>query len=409
MEKLYFDTGRLRNPEGRNLSLSRQPLSLYIHIPFCAEKCAYCDFFSVQYEEETAERVLAEIIHQCRFYIDLLRPERIESVYFGGGTPSMIPPVKMYRFICELSRLFPNTPAEFTVETNPESLTEDHLEHFAAAGVTRLSVGIQTMHNHSLRLLRRPGNAEDNQETLSLLRSNWTGDLSIDLMCGIPGESPEDLDTTIRTVLALSPGHLSLYALTVHEGTDLAQEIREERITPKIENVIAQEWRRGIRLLQTAGYEWYEVSNFALPGRECQHNLRYWHLLPYLGCGPGASSTLFAGNQPVRIETGRDITQFCAGRISADFLWNASVCMLNMEEYLLEYLLMGLRLRRGIDLEDFAARFGERVVNHVTALAGRNNFRGLLSVNSDTVGCTDSGIAILDSLLVRIALELENY
>jgi oxygen-independent coproporphyrinogen-3 oxidase len=407
MEKLYFDTGRLRSPEGRNLSLSRQPISIYIHIPFCAEKCAYCDFFSVPYEEETAEHVLREIIHQCRFYIDLLQPERIESVYFGGGTPSMIPPLKMYRFICELCRLFPNKPAEFTVESNPESLTGDHLQLFAAAGVTRLSVGIQTMHNHSLRLLRRPGTAKDNQESLSLLRSHWTGDLSIDLMCGIPGESQEDLDTTIRTVLALLPGHLSLYTLTVHEGTDLAQEIRKERIIPKNENVMVREWRRGIRLLQAAGYDWYEVSNFALPGKECQHNLRYWHLLPYVGCGPGASSTLFAGNLPVRIETGRDIRLFCAGRISAGYLWNASVCILNMEEYLLEYMLMGLRLRRGIDLHDFASRFGERVANQVTALAGSNRFRGLLSVDSDTVRCTDSGIAILDSLLVQIAFELE--
>ncbi len=408
MEKLYFDTGRLRNSEGRNLTLSSKPLSLYIHIPFCAEKCAYCDFFSFPYEEETAENVLTEIIHQCRFYIELLRPERIESVYFGGGTPSVIPPVKMYRFICELCRLFPNTPGEFTVESNPESLTEDHLEQFAAAGVTRLSVGIQTMHNHSLRLLRRPGTAEDNQETLSFLRSNWTGDLSIDLMCGIPGESLEDLDTTIRTVLKTSPAHLSLYILTLYKGTDLAQEIMDERITPKTENEIVQEWRRGIRLLQAAGYEWYEVSNFAFPGKECQHNLRYWHLLPYLGCGPGASSTLFAGNLPVRIETGRDILQFCAGRKTSGLLWNASVCMLDTEEYLLEYLLMGLRLRRGIELQDFASRFGERVSNRFTALAGENRFRGLLSMDSDTVRCTDSGIEILDTLLVQIALELGN-
>ena len=408
MEKLYFDTGRLRNSEGRNLSLSSKPLSLYIHIPFCAEKCAYCDFFSFPYEEETAENVLTEIIHQCRFYFELLRPERIESVYFGGGTPSMIPPVKMYRFICELCRLFPNTPGEFTVESNPESLTEDHLEQFAAAGVTRLSVGIQTMHNHSLRLLRRPGTAEDNQEALSFLRSNWTGDLSIDLMCGIPGESLEDLDKTIRTVLKTSPAHLSLYILTLYKGTDLAQEIMDERITPKTENEIVQEWRRGIRLLQAAGYEWYEVSNFAFPGKECQHNLRYWHLLPYLGCGPGASSTLFAGNLPVRIETGRDILQFCAGRKTSGLLWNASVCMLDTEEYLLEYLLMGLRLRRGIELQDFASRFGERVSNRFTALAGENRFRGLLSVDSDTVRCTDSGIEILDTLLVQIALELGN-
>ncbi len=402
MEKSYFDTGLLKGSENRNISL-------YIHIPFCAAKCDYCDFFSVPFDRETAEIVLQEIVNQCGFYLEYIRAEKIETLYFGGGTPSVIQPEQMYRFIQKLYALFPNKPEEVTIETNPESLTTMHLDAYREAGVSRISVGVQSIQGASLELLGRPGTGEDNLRALSMLHSHWKGDLNVDLLCGIPGESIDNLEKTIRTLLGYNPGHISLYTLTVHDGTALRDNIANGVIIPKEENELLEEWRAGINILLNAGYERYEVSNFALPDNQCRHNLRYWRLLSYLGCGPGACSTIFSDNLPVRIETAKEIQQFCAGRSAANGPWSASVSLLDANEYLLEYLLMGLRLKRGIVLQDFKERFGSRLLDLLLELSQENEYKGLLAVDDEKASCTEGGIEILDTILVRLVLGLEKY
>lgn len=363
---------------------------------------------------DLAERVVRETLAQLERFLERAPPVRFETVYVGGGTPSVLPRDPLNRLLGSLSGL---EPVEWTVEANPESLDREFLASCERAGVTRLSVGLQSMDDRLLATLGRPGTAGDNRRGLELIADAWTGDVSLDLITGIPGQSREGMLADIADAAARF-GHASLYALTVEPGTPFAALVEAGILELERRDHDDELWLAGRAALEDAGLHQYEVSNFARPGQECRHNLRYWHLEPYLGVGPGAVSTLppdlaavLTGTRipapVVRLANPRDLDAFFAGaepRSGAP--WGIEAEAVTGVSFVLETLMMGLRLVRGISAESFRRRFGADIGELAPGLWQRWTDRGFAAPQADRLLVTDRGLLVLDSLLRELAGDL---
>lgn len=395
---------------------SEPALSLYVHIPFCKSKCIYCDFFSVPHpggdvQRQREARVTEETIRQARLFGDALQMKEARTVYVGGGTPSMLSTETLTLLLEALRGL---SPAEWTVEANPESLGSAFLEICTKAGVSRLSVGIQTTQAPLLTLLERPGTREDTEDALGLLRGQWRGDISLDFLAGIPGQSAEGLLADLASTLSERVGHVSLYSLTVEDDTELERRIAEGRIRANPPDLDEQIWLAGKDALEKAGYRHYEVSNFARPGKECLHNLGYWRLEPYLGVGPGAVSTLPAvrvsgllgrsgagpaGTTVVRVSNPHDLGQFLRGE---DGLWGMQVEEVGDRDFLLESLMMGLRTAEGISAAGLERRFGRSFAELFPGVWERWVENGTAAADARRIRLTPQGRLFLNRHLLEI-------
>ncbi len=405
-------------PEPPAAALQGSPpatLSLYLHVPFCTDKCLYCDFFSVPrrtVKPHLLERVVEETVALGARFLEAAGPTaRVQTIFVGGGTPSCLPP-RLLRAL--LGAFGSRAPAEWTVESNPETLSESFLDSCEAAGVTRLSVGIQSLHPAHLVTLQRRASARQALAALSLLRKRWKGRLNLDFITGIPGQTVEELREDLAVVERRWPGHVSLYQLTVEPGTPL--EARVQDGTMRINHPATDEdlWLGGSDELQARGYRQYEVSNFSLPGMECAHNLRYWQLAPYCGAGPGAVSTvpgawaakvmgrpeLSSTGSVVRLTAPRDIHEFLRGPEGA---WGMEAEVVRPTDFLLECLMMGLRVADGIPEELICSRFSAGLDELFPGLWQDWVARGYAvpfdGVSRASRRLTPEGLMILDHLL----------
>ncbi|MDR1933669.1 MAG: radical SAM family heme chaperone HemW [Spirochaetales bacterium] len=375
--------------------------SLYIHIPFCARKCAYCDFYSVA-SEAAAETprvmraVLEAEIRQFDYYREHWRLSEIPTLYIGGGTPCLIPPPLLEKFLAEITRRLPApAPGEFTIEANPESLSEDFLHICAAAGLTRISLGLQSFDPRCLETLGRRAGPADNRRALRLLDRCWKGELSLDLMYGIPGQTSRAALADAAEALERGPGHISLYALTPEEGTPLYADILAGKTPAPAET--RQEFIRGKvhKLLLDKGYENYEISSYALPGKRCRHNAAYWNLMPYMGIGPAAVSTLPEETGPVRLSGIRDLGAYTKGPCLSE------TELLSPRDFLADYILLGLRTSGGIDIQTFAQIFHLDFFETFSDVIYKNRrFAVKNSGRSGNFTLTDRGRRILNMLLL---------
>jgi oxygen-independent coproporphyrinogen-3 oxidase len=333
-------------------------LSLYVHVPFCLGKCSYCDFYSIT-DLASASRVVDRTIDEGNRALDLLGSPRLATVYVGGGTPSALARPDLRRLLAAISRWCAGPPDELTVEANPETVDDGFVGICAEAGVTRLSVGVQTLEPALLGLLARRATRGETLAALELIARRWKGDLSVDLLAGIPGQSRERLLTDLAEVLRFSPRHVSLYSLTREEGTPYDRRIRAGRLREMPAEEQEGLWLAGVRLLRDRGYRHYEISNFALAGGECRHNVAYWELRPYLGIGPAAVSTLPGGSTGVvRLSRPRSVKGWLAGA-------SARAEEIEARGFLFETLMMGLRLARGVSARAIRDRFGEEALGRL--------------------------------------------
>jgi oxygen-independent coproporphyrinogen-3 oxidase len=266
-------------------------LGLYLHIPFCRSRCSYCDFyFVVDTKSGTRERFVAalrrEILAARRPF-----PLPADTVYLGGGTPSLLEPEEVEGILGACREAFVlERNAETTLEANPEDLSPARAQGFREAGVTRLSLGAQSFREDALRLMMRPHNAGQIETAFLAARRAGFDSINIDLICGLPAETATSWKQALRRTLSLKPDHLSLYVLELHERTYLAKEIARGAVLPPTDEATASMYEAAAAALEAESFEHYEISNFALPGHASRHNLKYWSDGPYLGFGPSAHS-----------------------------------------------------------------------------------------------------------------------
>jgi oxygen-independent coproporphyrinogen-3 oxidase len=291
----------------------------------------------------------------------------IPTVYIGGGTPSALPPGSLERLLRSVAALLPASVEEWTVEVNPESLTADTLGLFRETGVNRVSLGVQSLAESGLRALGRGATAERTLRSVELLAGQWSGSWNADLIVGYEGDSPERVAGDLQLLTGMGARHLSVYALTVEPGTPLAARVAAGEVSLPGEDALLELLGIAEDILSERGIERYEISNYAVPGDESLHNLRYWRMAPYLGVGPGAASTLYYSGSPVtalRLEGIRSMEEYLrspASRYRSETL--------SARELLLEHLLMGLRTREGVSLRRLRERFGIREAAVENALA----------------------------------------
>lgn len=273
-------------------------LGLYIHVPFCRHACPYCDFYKTELRDHPA-RTRLDFTDQVGRELELLlsleptlRDRPLDTIYFGGGTPSTLSPPGVAELIQRVRSQFPASDAEVTLEANPENMTPRRCEAWRAAGITRLSMGVQSFAERDLVLLERLHGPQTIDSAVKSARAAGFGNISLDLMFALPGQSLEEWKANLERAAELRPDHLSFYGLTWHEGTPFTDQLEKGLLKESPEDLQGEMYRQGSAFLEAAGYEHYEISNFARPGRRSRHNQRYWDRRDVVGLGPGAHSSL---------------------------------------------------------------------------------------------------------------------
>jgi len=334
----------------------KKRLGLYQHVPFCRSKCAYCDFYSLpDPDADVMERYVNALIAHMQSYKKGARDYVADTVFIGGGTPTVLPPELLFRLIRAVKRNFTVLrDAEFTVEANPATVDLPTLTRMRRMGVNRLSMGLQSANNNELAALSRIHKRQDFEATYRAARRARIPSINVDLMFGIPYQTKQSLMKTLRWLTHLGPDHISLYDLILEPGTRLYAQ-RSNLPFPS-EDEEAEMYFMAVEYLAKQGYAQYEISNFARPGHMCRHNLKYWNCEEYLGLGPAAHS-FFRGN---RFSFVRDAERYMQGvevptskiRITEQ---NDEI---SPKERLGEYVMLRFRLAAGLDCRDFARRFG---------------------------------------------------
>lgn len=375
-------------------------LGLYLHIPFCLARCGYCDFNTYLHDPELARAYVGGLLTEIAAWGE--RPEvwrrAAETVYLGGGTPSLLAPPAVAEILDAVRSAFPLAPgAEVTLEANPGTVDRAKLAGFRAAGVNRLSLGVQAFQERLLRVAGRDHTTEDGRRVVAEARAAGFTNLSLDLIFALPGQTLEDWAATLDEAVGLAPEHISAYGLTYEEGTPFHRDRRAGRLRPVGEETEGAMFELGIARLGAAGYEHYEISNFARPGFRAVHNQIYWRCGDYLGLGAGAHSCL-RGRRFSNLRLPRDYITAVGRDGSAE----AGSEELTARQRLGEAMILGLRLREGIDLEALTAGFRPWGVRPDAAALERLEQAGLVERAGPRLRLTDRGIRLADEVFVAL-------
>ena len=364
--------------------LRTMPAGVYLHIPFCKSRCSYCDFATDIYRSSDAvDRYVNAICKEIPGSTD--GNAEIDTIYFGGGTPSLLLPNQVERILNEVKSWFDvSEDVEITMEMNPATVTPETLAGYRSIGVNRASFGVQTFDDRELKLLARGHDANDALNTFALLRDAGFDNISFDLIAGLPGQTLDGWRRNLDQSIAMSPEHMSLYLLEIHEGTPLAEQLRSERRPALDEELAAEMYDVMLDELLAAGYQQYEISNFSRLGFESRHNSKYWRLDPVYGYGVSAHS--FDGFQ--RYANERDtakyverMEQFSVAEVSREPIDAAS-----------EFIFLGLRLTEGIDLEKYSERFGLKLEEKYQSEIAEATAAGLLEIRAGRLMLTRRGM-----------------
>lgn len=367
-----------------------RPLEIYLHIPFCVQKCKYCDFLSAPASSGERADYVESLCRQIRSYRKLAEAYHVVSIFIGGGTPSLLETRQMEAITGALQDTFAiEKDAEFTVEANPGTLSEEKLKGYRKVGINRLSIGLQSTVDEELVCLGRIHTFEEFLESFCLARDAGFTNVNVDLMFGIPGQTQKSWERSLRKVADLGPEHISAYGLIIEEGTpfyEMYGEQGKER-GPYADRLPGEEteremYHRTLTILREYGYERYEISNYARPGYACRHNLGYWERREYLGIGVGAASLI-----------GRE-------------RWNQGEehTLLSKEDEMEEYMFLGLRKMEGVSRKQFALLFGvemEQVYGDVIRKMQKEN---LLEYAGDFVRLTEFGIDVSNYVMSEFIL-----
>ncbi len=407
-----------------------RPLSIYLHIPFCVRKCLYCDFlsFPMGRQADTKARLCptagggtgtSSCAREYDRYFQALERELcaaadhemtsqqhlVRTVYFGGGTPSL-PDASYITHLLEVLRekFHVADDAEITLEMNPGTVTPEKLVQYRSAGINRLSIGCQSLQDEELMRLGRIHTAKEFRQCYLWAREAGFDNISVDLMCAIPGQTRESLGASLRELCELRPEHLSVYDLIIEEGTPFAEHVAELNLPGEEEELVLDALTRDI--LNQAGYHRYEISNYALPGRESRHNSCYWVRGEYLGLGIGAASQM--GQE--RWTNTRDRSRYESGSETEEqeaFLEDIREDrqMLSVREEMEETMFLGLRLVQGVDKRYFEQRFGVKLESVYGDVIRRNKALGLIAEAGDRIFLTERGLDVSNPVMSEFLLD----
>jgi oxygen-independent coproporphyrinogen-3 oxidase len=345
-------------------------------------------------------RYLSSLLSSLDAGLERYQPSGISTIFIGGGTPSLLPRESFSKFLQELERRT-GPAAEFTIEANPESLDDSFLDVLSNSSVNRISMGVQTYDEKLLKWLGRPSGFEALDRADELLIRRWKGRINRDLLAALP-RKPGGLKQDISQAVKRGSDHISLYELTVEHGTPLAEDEQSLKELPD-EPVSLREWKDAVSQLKSAGFERYEVSNFAEKGMESKHNLGYWSMSPSLGIGPGAASTVPDGRGwASRIEEPGDLALWLRNPLTSSV-----ETPLTTVELALEYFMMGLRTSKGISADDFMSVFGMNPANAARRSLDKWSEEGALYVENSSIRPSEMGMELLDRILVDIAEDLD--
>ena len=435
-------------------ALPRPLYSLYLHIPFCVKKCRYCDFLSGPQDEETRERYTRALINEIKMQTICPAGSPVDTVFFGGGTPSVLSGSQIDRIMEALHSFFSiQKDAEISMETNPGTADDEKLRVLKTAGINRLSLGVQSMHDRELALLGRIHTAAQARQTFENARKAGFDNINIDLMSALPGQSLESWADTLEQAVRWAPEHISAYSLIIEEGTPFAA-MYENGSLPALpdEDTDRKMYHYTGAFLSEHGYQRYEISNYALPGRECRHNSGYWTGHPYLGLGIGAASyvngTRFSnctdlreylevlGSQKDRVDATEqtDKPEQADKAKQAEKNWQADKAKqaekngqtdkakqvektgitalirtdlhsLSAEEQMEEFMFLGLRMTKGVRNAVFTERFGKSIEQVYGRILERHISQGVLEKTPGGYRLTDRGVDVSNYVLADYLLQ----
>lgn len=375
-------------------------LGIYIHIPFCTKKCSYCDFVSIEdhsYIREYVNALLKEIEYSGKMYRRM-----VDGIFFGGGTPSLLSSQDMERILDTIYKSFAvDEDTEITVEANPGTLSKRKLLHYHTLGINRLSLGMQSTQPELLKLLGRQHTLKMFEQVYDDARTVGFSNMSVDMMYALPGQTLEHVGETIDFLLQKRPEHISAYALHLEEETPLYQAIEQKEIDASTEELEVKMYHFIQEKLEHLGYTHYEISNFAIEGYECRHNLKYWNLVDYLGIGVAAHSCI----DSVRFSNGRDIKEYIH-RMNQGQMQYEDVTLLDERNKKIEYLMLKLRLQKGFALYDYQNRFLEDFLHTFEKEVKKVMKYGLLKEEDGRIKPTKKGFDYQNTLVSELIQDI---
>ena len=379
-----------------------KPISIYIHIPFCVKKCAYCDFASYAGRMGRMDAYVDAVCREIRAQAAFFGKRRVKTVFFGGGTPTLMTGAQAAKIMDALrERFYIEETAEISMEGNPGTLAAEHLAAYRAAGINRLSLGVQSMDDALLCGIGRIHTSAQAKEAAALARAAGFENINLDLMLGLPGQTPQMWEETLRAAIALEPEHLSCYSLILEEGTPLFAAAQAGTCAPLPgEDALCAMDAITARLTAQAGYIRYEVSNWAKPGRECRHNVVYWECESYLGIGCAAHGEM----NGQRFEHTADLEEYLKTCGNVECL-NRPEGNNTREDRMFERAMMGLRMVAGMDAARFARDFGSSPQDVWKSTIPRMTRAGLMARAGERLLLTSRGMDVMNGVLTEMMEE----
>ncbi len=366
-------------------------LGIYVHIPFCRQKCKYCDFYSVKWNDESENKYIDAVINEINNYRDTLNEKYIvDTIYFGGGTPTVINPGNLRRILEKIRSVFEiDVHAEINMEANPNTLTEENLKVYKETGINRLSIGIQSLNDDILHKIGRIHNSREALEAIDRAKQFGFENINADVMFNIPDQTIADIETTLSKIIEKNVKHISFYSLKLEKGTPMYDMEKNRKIIMPKEDEEREMYYAGRNVMEDKNLFQYEISNFTLKGYECKHNLKYWNQEEYIGIGPSAHSFL----NDIRYSNPSDLNSYCLNSEANVFERKIHEVM-DQKDLIFEYIMLRLRLTEGLNVVDFKNKFlvdfYEAYLKQIEYLINNK----LLEYSGDFVKLTQTGMDI---------------
>lgn len=385
--------------------MSMKKLELYVHIPFCEEKCKYCDFLSFKADNGEKKAYVTQLIEEIKAQGQNYSDYLVSSIFIGGGTPTTLNGIWILDIMNAIRENFMvETDAEVSIECNPGTLSTSKIMHIKKAGVNRISFGLQSSIEEELKELGRIHTYKDFLQSYQLAREYGFTNINVDLMSGLPKQTIDSYKTTLKRVCALKPEHISAYSLIIEPGTPFFEKYGSEEGAQLLpgENTDREMYALTKSILKEHGYERYEISNYAKPGRECRHNIGYWTGVSYLGLGVGASG--YVMNRRFHVES--DYRKYMSVKMQQDITpLYCDIEELDIKANMEEFMFLGLRLTKGVSRHEFNEKFGVDMFEVFDRQIKRNMMLKLMEYNSPYLRLTEKGLDLSNMVMSDFLLD----